>query len=910
MIELPSRFKRILETAPTNSLIVNNLFVVFGDILKENNLYFFEEYTDHGISHIQDVLASSDFIIPDETINTLDAQDITLLVAAVIFHDLGMHTTFEAFHAMIEGKYDSCRIEKNGESLWSELWNEYLREAKRFSSSQRLRLFGDANAIVNEPDISSKDNLNGRDRKLIGEFIRRHHARIAFEFCAKGIAGSNGSFLSIDDSIMNDDIKFLAGIIAQSHGIDMRDTFPRIKDRFYGAWKTPLSSKSIYLMAVIRIADYLQITSNRLQIHALKLKTFSSPLSKLEHETHLSIPSIEYNKEDPELIYAHCNPKSSQMYAKLEGLVTGLQNELDKSWAIIGEVYGSIGVANLKLKIRRISSNLNDKEFVSGLPYCHKQTKFVINDEVSRLLIAPLYGNNPSFAVRELIQNAVDACIEREYMESQLGNNLYTPEIDVHLSFGKDGDGTFTISDTGKGMSIDEIRNFYCNIGTSFRKSLDWKRTFIDNNGHSVISRTGKFGVGVLASFLLGNRISVVTRRFGSRETLKFEAEIDSDYIEIRKATSEEPVGTKIQIIVSRKVINSITNGPENTIKWNNWYVFTRPSIRFFVNGSLLSRQSEFNNKKWFQLHHDEYDPIYWRYEQGTSLACNGIFITKNLSEEKKHFSAIPKGDRGSVILGKPSMVIGDKNGFLPIRLDRNDLEHGNLSFDHDLFKDVCKHFIIELLSMDVSPTQVFNTKQVQNFGSQILFTSKGYVFDSDFFAEKLGPDKPFVRVLSNYYYNSGKMLSLNNVVIQPALRTIQLSKQDGVVAPQQSSIFFLHGQHYKLLFQDKTVGRLTDATKRRCTEIESSEEIGIYKVNGGLNQFNHLIPEIKALFTTEEAVIVQKWPSGGIGGKILNEFLEKYIGDSPVIPYDKKERHELYPLAFSELKKYKSGQA
>jgi hypothetical protein len=78
------------------------------------------------------------------------------------------------------------------EDSWPTLWGEYLTEARKFDEKTLLKIFGDTEP-VREPSSNSLE-LSDRDRLLIGEFLRRHHARLAHDMSVGGILTSSGVF--------------------------------------------------------------------------------------------------------------------------------------------------------------------------------------------------------------------------------------------------------------------------------------------------------------------------------------------------------------------------------------------------------------------------------------------------------------------------------------------------------------------------------------------------------------------------------------------------------------------------------------------------------------------------------------------------------------------------------------------
>src|SRR5687767_9664489 len=57
----------------------------------------FEQYTRHDISHLDAMLASLTWLVPDESKEHMQAADWLLLVLAVYFHDLGLLVTKDEY---------------------------------------------------------------------------------------------------------------------------------------------------------------------------------------------------------------------------------------------------------------------------------------------------------------------------------------------------------------------------------------------------------------------------------------------------------------------------------------------------------------------------------------------------------------------------------------------------------------------------------------------------------------------------------------------------------------------------------------------------------------------------------------------------------------------------------------------
>ena len=191
----------------------------------------------------------------------------------------------------------------------------------------------------------------------------------------------------------------------------------------------------------------------------------------ISQHQHMLVYSNFYWRDfiDKELICVEASPEDAMMYVKIDNLLQDIQKEFDLSWAILGEVYGD----HYKLRYRRIESNLTDENVKNDYTFVPKQFGFKFNNELSKLLIAPLYGNDPSYGVRELVQNAVDACRTRMAIDEE-----YEKQDITHVTVSFDSDTKlFTIVDTGVGMTIEEIDNYFLTIGYSYNNSAEWQKT-------------------------------------------------------------------------------------------------------------------------------------------------------------------------------------------------------------------------------------------------------------------------------------------------------------------------------------------------------------------------------------------------------------------------------------------------
>ena len=192
------------------------------------------------------------------------------------------------------------------------------------------------------------------------------------------------------------------------------------------------------------------------------------------------------------------------------------------------------------LRFLRVKSNLDDLEsFSQTVNYVPDEIRLTIaENDLIRLLIESLYGDTPEIGVRELVQNAVDAVRELRSLEKSKGTSKpsHVADPDVIVSLMRDQDHEWvSVDDRGIGMSLQTVINYFLRVGATFRRSSEWKLQFEPVANSPNVLRSGRFGIGVLAAFLLGPRVRVSTRHPASQEDegIEFEVGLDSQMIEV-----------------------------------------------------------------------------------------------------------------------------------------------------------------------------------------------------------------------------------------------------------------------------------------------------------------------------------------------------------------------------------------
>ncbi|WP_020618109.1 molecular chaperone HtpG [Paenibacillus daejeonensis] len=156
------------------------------------------------------------------------------------------------------------------------------------------------------------------------------------------------------------------------------------------------------------------------------------------------------------------------------------------------------------------------------------------------MMINSIYTQREIF-LRELISNASDA-IDKIYYKALTDDSLVYDKDSYYIKVTANKDARLlTISDTGIGMTQEELES---NLGVIAKSgSLAFKKETEIKDGHDII---GQFGVGFYSAFMVADSVTVVSKAIGSDTAYKWESDGADGYT--IEPTSKETVGTEITL--------------------------------------------------------------------------------------------------------------------------------------------------------------------------------------------------------------------------------------------------------------------------------------------------------------------------------------------------------------------------
>ena len=726
LLVVPDSLSTLIDQSPDIDAALVEFISSTSEVLADNKLFFFPDFTDHGIRHVQHVLDDSLRLLTPEATANLTSGDAFLIVASVILHDLGMHLSVSGFRELIQRRNSnlpSLRFWPDKEFVetteWGVLWKNFVLEARKWNDESNQIVFGkNVPAITlqswNQLEKTSVDSdrfpaINEDSQRLIGEFIRRHHARLAHEIAVLGYPG-NSSIPVLFKKVSH--LGDLAGFVARSHHLSIRACADFLRNKLGGSKRGPSETNYVLAMGLLRISDYIQIDFARASTVLFNMRRPISPVSVREWQKHqvLSRPSFA-SPEEKRIHFDVREQPSYPTFLALNKLLANIQQELDQTNGALAE-YSNCD----SFRWSRITCDLFEKSFTNTLPFVARESEVTVDPRIVSLLVSPIYDDEPSYGIRELLQNSLDAVHQFHHYSSKnraIRSSVEFEEIEgdieLRLIQGAGREWEFVITDNGIGMSDVTIREHFLKVGSSYRDSEEFQEQFVSGRKKAAVVRSGRFGVGVFSAFMLGHDLLVRTRHVDAAAGYEFKVSFQTGF------SSQEPVelvkqdsarhGTQIRIRMARDIVQKLGVrflGHSDEVeavdsigdKWD-WYVGDFPKVtrivelkcgtEFKIPGKQMGVQDPSKNLRCFTVPSSEVSGFNWTIDNHpkVGLDVNGIVIGKPANFGSGRFGMsltrlqVEFGDDYPLLV--PPISVEDRDNAVPMSLKRDQTIRGGL---------------------------------------------------------------------------------------------------------------------------------------------------------------------------------------------------------------------------------------
>ena len=163
------------------------------------------------------------------------------------------------------------------------------------------------------------------------------------------------------------------------------------------------------------------------------------------------------------------------------------------------------------------------------------------------LMVHSVYSNKDSF-LRELISNASDA-LDKLRLEAFRNKELDVDTSDLHIEVDVDKNArTLTIRDNGIGMTRAEVVGLIGTLAKSGTAELRQQLRESKNLKNEAASEEliGQFGIGFYSSFMVADKVELLTRKAGESEATRWESSGEGTYT--IEAVESAPQGTSVTL--------------------------------------------------------------------------------------------------------------------------------------------------------------------------------------------------------------------------------------------------------------------------------------------------------------------------------------------------------------------------
>jgi len=543
---------------------------------------FFGEFDDHSVSHSEHVLEYMANLMGQEQLEKLSVYDLFFLAAAAYVHDWGMAPTDYEKEVLLLAEeqplpanipiLSDCKaiIKENENSIFANKKKEALsveilpKEEKTLTSflaqlyhdylDFRNGYTEDYRKLSNEPDEEKKDKIDAFNQSVRVEYLRQTHAQRSSDYISnwplpKEPLHSRDLFTALA-SVVSAHVEPFSTVDALDH----KKTFPLV-DKQDDSNVANLQ----FCAMLLRIGDVVHFSYDRASAVIRKEKIFASAYSEKQWQVKENV-TVQVSSG---IVCFHASCTTPQQYGFLQTYIGYVNDEIDHFNTLAPNWQ-----ERYQLKLTHVDNQVKaENDAFETRP----NLKFTLNqNNIIELLMGVQLYSDPYTCLRELYQNALDACRCVIPMREHYGEN--NPQCTIEFGVREDDGGRYLYClDNGKGMSKHIIEHFFLNIGSSYYKSKEFYTQWAKNG--AVFAPTSQFGIGILSCFMLGTRLEVLTKEYEGKDGLIYfgvDGPQEMFYYwsneripdEDKEIFSRRQSGTLVKVYLKKEYADNLESGP------------------------------------------------------------------------------------------------------------------------------------------------------------------------------------------------------------------------------------------------------------------------------------------------------------------------------------------------------------
>ena len=432
-------------------------------------------FTDHSVKHFDALWRVSNQVLTAEEVEKCSPGEAFILGSSFYVHDLGM-----AFAATQEG-------------------TDIIRSSPDFASTLEL--------------LSNTTNIDASQAEALALQLatRQLHASKARDLVLQPLPGLNRYLIESTD-LRNRWGTYIGDVSASHHW-----SIPELENKLgkNGKMPDPIGGSTDlgFVACALRIIDYAHINFERASYlsRLLRSQVDSQSLLHWLAQEHITGP---LRKEDL-LVFGSNQPiRDVDAWWLFFEMAEGLDREIHLVADYLASRPDSIGRFSLEgvkgVRSPQLFANLVKTEGFEPVDIRFRP------DSIERLVNIlggkTLYGDDVFAPIRELLQNGRDAIALQRTIDHMHGRGTFAGHLSLAVERPDQNKMNLIVTDNGVGMTSNVITDYLLGIASDYWNSSAFYSDYPGVNAAG-FRPTGKFGIGFLSVFMVGDKVEVETQR-------------------------------------------------------------------------------------------------------------------------------------------------------------------------------------------------------------------------------------------------------------------------------------------------------------------------------------------------------------------------------------------------------------